>query len=117
MKTFAIALILLATNHVAAQEVNYTVSQIGDRYSEDQILEAMNQVDWCGYYFEEEIHKINFDDGSIVAFKSSNQLSSLAENCTSAVYEDTKVYSIHNTGRIIVEVPKTGTAKTSQSKF
>jgi hypothetical protein len=102
---------------LSAQEVNYTVSQIGDRYSEDQISDAMNQVDWCGYYFQDEVHQINFDDGSIVEFKSADQIADLEPTCISEVHEDMKTYSIHNSGRIIIKVPKTGTAKTSQSKF
>lgn len=112
MKTIATAIIFLTFNYLNAQESTFTISQVGDKYSKEQINSAMEAAEWCGYYFENEAHSIKFDDGSVVEFKSATELTSLDASCVGESFEDTKVYAIHKTGRVIVRADKLDSVKT-----
>lgn len=115
MKTIATAIILLSFNYLSAQETNFTIAKLGNKYSQDQIINAMNAAEWCGYYFANEAHQIKFDDGSIVEFKSAAELGNIDSSCVSEPFHDKKVYGIHATGRIIVKVNKMETLKVGAS--
>ncbi len=116
MKTIATAFILLSFSYLNAQESTFTIKQLGDKYSQEEIKNAMEAADWCGYYFENEAHSINFDDGSVVEFKSASELKTIDTSCTGVVFEDTKVYAIHKTGRVIVRANKLDSVKTGSFK-
>ena len=112
MKTIATAIIVLSFSYLNAQESTFTITKVGNKYSQEQIKTAMEAADWCGYYFDNEAHSINFDDGSIVEFKSATELTSLDASCVGESFEDTKVYAIHKTGRVIVRADKLDSVKT-----
>jgi len=112
MKTITTTIILLLFNYLNAQESTFTITKVGDKYSREQIKTAMEAADWCGYYFESSAHSIQFDDGSLVEFKSATELGALDASCVGEDYEDKKIYTIHNTGRVIVRASKLDSMKT-----
>lgn len=115
MKTIAIAIFLLAFNNLNAQESNFSIVKIGDKYSQEQLITSMSGADWCGYYFLNEKHQLKFDDGSIVEFKSASEIDGLDHSCVGQPYEDDKTYSIHSTGRIMIRVDKIESSKAGGS--
>ena len=116
MKTIATAIFLLSFSYLNAQETTFTITKVGDKYSQEQIETAMEAADWCGYYFENEAHSIAFDDGSVVEFKSAKELTSLDVSCVGESYEDTRVYATHKTGRVIVRANKMDSMKAGSIK-
>ena len=115
MKTIATAIILLSFNYLNAQETTFSITQLGNKYSQEQIKSAMEAADWCGYYFANKAHQIKFDDGSVVEFKSASELTTIESSCVSEPFDDKKIYGIHHTGRIIVRVNKMETLKVGAS--
>ena len=130
MKTFTILFLLILANHnVSAQGVeassdikdvnsvkSFVVLNVGTKYSKTQIKKAFSLVDWCGYHFDSSRHKITLDDGSVVEFKSANELDNISQECVSVSFEDSKIYSIHPSNRIIIRVEKDADRKTFSRK-
>ncbi|MGM0479028.1 MAG: hypothetical protein ACQERC_07370 [Bacteroidota bacterium] len=76
----AIAL-LFACTEMWAQ--NYEVTQKGDAYTQDQILNAMENADLCGLYYRADSRILNFDDGTEVLLKPEKELQEVNSDCVS----------------------------------
>lgn len=62
-------------------EDSFIILNVGTKYSETEIKDALNGADLCGFYYIDEKRKMLFEDGAIVELKSSDELERLSENC------------------------------------
>ena len=86
-----------------SSESTFVIRELGTSYTLEKIQKAISEADWCGYFFENERHQIKLDDGSIVEFKSAQELNNINAECISCIYKDEKKYSIHSSGRILIQ--------------
>jgi len=95
-----------------AQSQNLTHSlHIGNKYTNEQLTNAVNNANWCGYIHEFENYKIVFDDGAEVLLKSQKQALNdginLKGNCIQSVKVASKhVYSIAKNGIIVIRAER-----------
>jgi len=90
---------------------NYSSIILGNQYSIEQIIKAVNNANWCGYIHEFENYKIVFDDGAEVLLKSQKQALNdginLKGNCIQSVKVASKhVYSIAKNGIIVIRAER-----------
>lgn len=85
----------------------YTIEKVGTKYSKDQLEEAINKADWCGYFYVSKRRKLRFDDGSVIELYSFNELSNknICKNKTitnSMEFEDIEQEEL-NIGKLGIE--------------
>jgi hypothetical protein len=81
-----------------------TVSKLGNRYTDKDLLTAVAKADWCGYFYVNSRRKLIFDDGSVVELLRKNELNelNLDSNCFSNLESlDNAIYVIHSSGVIL----------------
>ena len=114
-RTILLAFLICSINNLNAQ--TFTVKEVGTSYTDSQISNAMENGDWCGFYYMNSKRVLNFDDGSIVELSSGQDLllsdSNFDQSCFSAEDGiDDKMYSVHSSGRIAMKVNKSSSLKT-----
>ena len=55
-------------------QVKYQDISLGSKYSNQELEDAIENANWCGYFHETENYEIRFDDGSIVTLKNKSQI-------------------------------------------
>jgi hypothetical protein len=116
-RVFCASVILITFLNLRAQDDVFTIRQIGTTYSPEQITTAMNAADWCGFFYRDSQRVLKFDDGALVELKSASELAESSQDytpsCTSGEeHVDTNIYSVHSTGRILIQVSNSSTVKT-----
>ena len=52
----------------------FSVEEVGSKYTQNQILYALEDANWCGYVNPTESYLIKFDDGSTVRISSFQEI-------------------------------------------
>ena len=52
----------------------FSVEEVGSKYTQNQILYALEAANWCGYVNPTESYLIKFDDGSTVRISSFQEI-------------------------------------------
>ena len=76
MKTITSFILFLMIYSYGIGQVKYQDISLGSKYSNQQLNEAIQNANWCGYFHETENYEIRFDDGAIVTLKNKAQLQS-----------------------------------------
>jgi len=86
---------------------------LGAQYSNQQLLDAVENANWCGYFHQTENYELRFDDGAIVKLKNKLQLQSngnesiMNEKCFQNVLTKSEyVHIINSDGWIMVPKEK-----------
>jgi len=82
------------------------INTLGNKYNSNELIEAVENADWCGVYHVTENFKLTFDDGSIVLLGNKGELNNtdthLVEDCFQAsLVEDNGIYAIHESGILL----------------
>jgi hypothetical protein len=100
---------------------NFLIKELGTKYTQNQLVFALEKADWCGYFNKTLNYKIIFDDGTIVELLSFDELKKLksielSDGCYQTRYiEDTAIYSIQVTGLISRQVKKNTNIKSFEN--
>lgn len=70
----------LVLSYFAFGQVKFHEMNLGSKYSEQELTEAVENANWCGYYHESKNYELHFDDGAIVKLKNKAQLLSNLNN-------------------------------------
>ena len=86
MKTISSFVVSLMIYSWGFGQIKYQDLSLGSKYSNEQLIDAIQEAKWCGYYHETENYELRFDDGAIVRLKNKSQLitnieSPLEDNC------------------------------------
>ena len=106
MKTILTVITLLIFSSLNAQNQSFTIKNVGSKYSKKFLSKSISNAEWCGFYFQNEAHQIKFDDGSIVEFTSAQELGTIDSECVSEEFIDDRVYSLHKSGRVLIQAKK-----------
>lgn len=81
----------------------YVIDQLGDKYSEQFIENAIEEADMCGFFYNNSRRKMIFDDGAVLYLKSADENSSIAENCSTLNNhnDENEYWEIANNGHLI----------------
>lgn len=105
MKIFTTLLFVLTLGVSFAQQNTFQITQKGSAYSEQELKDAMNSANWCGYYYEDQRHLLNFDDGSVVELLSYRELisnkSMIDPSCVEGYQSEDKATYILKDGAIV----------------
>ena len=52
----------------------FSVEEVGSKYTQNQILYALEAANWCGYVNPSESYLIKFDDGATVRISSFQEI-------------------------------------------
>ena len=108
-------LILFFLNQSFSQSQNFEVKKMGKKYSEIQLVTALSNADWCGYFHENSRYIITFDDGASVELLSKKEISS-SEKLNDACFQnenikDNGIYKIHESGALVRMLSARNTSK------
>ena len=88
-------------------------NELGFKYSEQALTEAIEKANWCGYYHEFENYELRFDDGAVVKLKNKMQLTSdsngepIEQNCFQNISgKSENIHFINSSGWIVVPKEK-----------
>lgn len=97
-------------NTVSATPTPYKIISIGNKYSESDIIQALNNTDLCGFYYSGEQRILLFDDGSIVHLKQKSDLPELAEGCfvSKSASHENEYWEIASNGHLIRRIQTLG---------
>mgnify|MGYP000548185479 CR=1 FL=1 len=103
----------LVLSSFAFGQVKFHEMNLGSKYSEQELTEAVENANWCGYYHESKNYELHFDDGAIVKLKNKAQLQSsgneifMNENCYQNMLTKSEyVHIINSSGWIMVPKEK-----------
>jgi hypothetical protein len=96
---------LLTNIGYAQQQDNqfYLIENLGDNYSQAEIIEALEAADLCGFHYINEKRKIQFDDGAVVELHSSEDNNNMSQTCfieKSPAHKD-EFWKISDNGHLI----------------
>lgn len=116
MKNIYIIILTIASSYsLFGQKEIAFIKNLGKKYSEVQLKEALEKADWCGYFHENSRYTITFDDGATVDLLSKKELNgSLKLSDTCFQKENTKdngIYKIHESGVLIRMLSARNTSK------
>ena len=101
------------------QKTYYKLQQ-GSKYSIEELANAVENANWCGYFHISANYEIHFDDGAVVKLKNKAQLISKENelNINDHCFQDTyvksdDVHTISTNGWITI--PKEKDTKQSKS--
>ena len=85
----------------------------GSKYSIEELTNAVEKANWCGYFHVSANYEIHFDDGAIVKLKNKAQLiskeneSNFNDHCFQNMYVKSKdVHMITSNGWITITKDK-----------
>lgn len=73
MKKLALSSLMIMSTCFAFSQV-FHIKSIGSQYSQEQIINAFNQADFCGCFFSSERNLISLMDGSVVELLTREEL-------------------------------------------
>lgn len=98
----------------------YFKLQKGSKYSIEELSNAVENANWCGYFHLSANYEIHFDDGAVVKLKNKAQLNSkdnesiMNDHCFQNIYTKSEdVHIINSKGWITI--PKDKITKQSKS--
>jgi hypothetical protein len=84
MKKFALSSLMILLTYCTFSQV-FEIKSVGSHYSQEQIISAFNQADFCGSFFSAQRNSITLADGSIVELLNREELENkginLQDNC------------------------------------
>ncbi len=112
---FTLFLILFFSNQSFSQSQNFKIQNMGRKYSEKELVTALFNADWCGYFHESSRYTITFDDGATVELLSKKEISS-SEKLNDACFQnenikDNGIYKIHESGALVRMLSARNTSK------
>ena len=118
MKKFSLSLVFIALYAISYSQDLYVITTVGQTYSVQQVKEAIESDDFCGYYYTDERHLLVFNDGTEVELKSNDELILEGYFMPSECYtlerkENPVVWTIDANNTIIRGTPNTGRIKGS----
>ena len=113
MKTLASFILFLMIYSYGIGQVKHQEITLGSQYSNQQLTDAIENANWCGYYHQTEHYELRFDDGAIVTLKNKSQLQStgneifMNEKCFQNILTKSEyVHIINSDGWIMVPKEK-----------
>ena len=106
MKTIILLVFISASGILFSQKGKCSVKSIGSKYNKLQLIQSVENADWCGVYHVTENFKLTFEDGSIVLLGNKEELNNtnthIGEDCfQTSVVVDRGVYAIHESGVLL----------------
>jgi hypothetical protein len=85
-KTLLSFIIICSVQLVSAQ--SYTVTNIGNKYSQNEIDLAFTGFNFCGYVFENQPNILRFDDGTEISIASKAEFNTIGVSITEECIKD-----------------------------
>ena len=112
---YILILFIALSNSFFGQKEVAIIKNLGAKYSEKEILEAVNRADWCGYFHETSRYTLTFEDGASVELLSKKELNEeVIQNDACFQNQNTKdngIYKIHDSGVLIRMLSARNTSK------
>ncbi|MDC0460433.1 hypothetical protein OAM07_06715 [Crocinitomicaceae bacterium] len=113
MKTITSFILFLMMYSYGIGQVKHHDIILGAQYSNQQLLDAVENANWCGYFHQTENYELRFDDGAIVTLKNKSELQSdgneifMNENCFQNILTKSEyIHIINSDGWIMVPKEK-----------
>ena len=113
MKTITSFTLFLMIFSYGMGQIKHQGVTLGSNYSNQQLIDAVENANWCGYFHQTENYELRFDDGAIVTLKNKAQLQSsgneifMNENCYQNMLTKSEyVHIINSSGWIMVPKEK-----------
>lgn len=74
MKKILLSTCLVLWSLLLSAQSSFEIISIGSHYTENQIMSAFSNADFCGSFYTSKRNRIELNDGSIVELKSKNEL-------------------------------------------
>ena len=109
-----VTIFMFSQSYYGQKNIAY-INKLGSKYSANEIIEAINKADWCGYFHETSRYTLTFEDGATVELLSKKELSvEVIQNDSCFQNENTRdngIYKIHENGILIRMLSARNTSK------
>ncbi|MEX2483436.1 MAG: hypothetical protein WED10_02700 [Brumimicrobium sp.] len=81
----------------------YSIDSLGDQYTVENINDAVEKADMCGFFYENSRRKMIFDDGTVLFLESASGSNSIEDTCAveNNKNDDKEYWEISDSGHLI----------------
>jgi len=106
MKTITLLGFIAVSGILFSQKGICIVKTIGSKYNKSQLIQSVENADWCGVYHITENVEITFDDESVVLLRNREEIKKanikLEDECfQNSFVKDSGNYLIHSSGILL----------------
>jgi len=107
MKTILLLALSLFTYGNVYSQSNYEVTSLGTNYSITEIESALQNIEFCGYYYYDQNRILTFDDGAKVTLQKGIEVPNLESSCiiSQQASHALEIWEITATGHLIKRIP------------